>query len=256
MNNKVQKYKSKRVKESGLFYCCTIILFYCLASAAAAAPTFDAVSTAKCNNCTSVNIAAHAIGGGCTNPILITGASWDNMGATVSLSGVAATGGALTSLNTTTEGTGNYNLTMSSRAGLTGSQSITATFSAMVNNAQIVAVSYCGVDQTTPHGSSAANFGSGTLATVDVASDANELVIDVIYAQTSFTVGAGQTERANTIDDSGYYYGASDETGAPTTTMSWDLALSHYWGIIGIPVRPFVAPPAGTTKRRMIVTMQ
>lgn len=105
---------------------------------------------------------------------------------------------------------------------------------------------YTGVDQTTPTGTAVTASGSsGTLApTVDASSASGELVLDVGGNPNSAaiaTVGAGQTERLNLTNsgsDPRSNTFASDEAGASTVTMSWDLSLTRNWALIAVPILP------------------
>lgn len=97
------------------------------------------------------------------------------------------------------------------------------------------AISFTGVDQTTPVGTAVTAQGNGGNAvTVDVSSNSGDIVVDSTahWQSTSITAGAGQTERANLVAGVGHYLGVSTEAGAATVTMSWtvgDTAASEKW---------------------------
>lgn len=102
-----------------------------------------------------------------------------------------------------------------------------------------IAESYTGVDQTTPEDTPVAIDGSsgGTSSTGDVTSTSGNIVMDVIVAGggvTGLTVGASQTEIGQYIGAGGAgtsAIGASYESGATTTTMSWSwTGFVSYWG--------------------------
>ena len=133
------------------------------------------------------------------------------------------------------------------------------------------AVSYTGVNQTTPLGTAASNKGKSTTASVSVSSAAGELVVDAVGRRSDVTSnpispGAGQTQRWNTHTGAnsatnGATGGASEKAGAATVPMSWTWSGSIEWAIAGVslkpapdttpPVRSGGAPsgslPAGTT---------
>lgn len=86
------------------------------------------------------------------------------------------------------------------------------------------AISYTGVDQTTPNGTPVTSGGAATSETDDVTSGVEDLVVDFMGVNTSVTLaeGAGQTARGTeTQDTSGQAFGSSEEAGGTTVTMSW-----------------------------------
>jgi len=108
------------------------------------------------------------------------------------------------------------------------------------------------VNLNTTFGTQVEAIGDSQLATVNVVSNASELVVDVMGKQNTanaVTVGAGQTQRykdetraAATANDS--LVGGSTEPGANPTTMSWSWANNNReWAIIAVGVR---GAPSGT----------
>ncbi len=103
----------------------------------------------------------------------------------------------------------------------------------------MICAQYTGVDQSTPLGTWAEASGSGSspqTATVNISSASGEVVVDVVRSDAAgATAGSGQTERNNQIA-----MGISDEAGASTTTMSWDLTRAQpiEWVIGGISLKP------------------
>jgi hypothetical protein len=229
-----------------------LFLFLLLPRIALGAISFGTASTAICMSCSSINVAAHVISGGCTNSLMIVGVTWDN-GGPVTLSGISATGGALTSQATTEDGDSNHTTALYSRVGLSGSQSVTATFSGATFVAGMTVTTYCGVNQASPHGSNATATGNDTPVTVDLDANSGEWVVDTAFSHAALTVGAGQTQRAKVTDGSGFDHATSDEPGPGTITMSWTQASGHYWGTIALIIKPFVAPPGASTRRKAIV---
>jgi uncharacterized repeat protein (TIGR01451 family) len=119
----------------------------------------------------------------------------------------------------------------------------------MSSGAKVVAgaASFFGVNTLAPTGSFVSAGAKSTLATLDVASAAGELVVDVLAVKgnaATALVGPGQTQLWNTFSNSngGAVVGtASSEAGAGAVTMSWSLASNEYWVIGAVALKP--APP-------------
>jgi hypothetical protein len=141
----------------------------------------------------------------------------------------------------------------------TGTYNVVITFSAPLRRAAVAGVmTFTGVHQTTPLGTFASDFRQAPLITdpptVNVTSAANELVFDTVACETctSHTVGAGQTQRWNLIETSGYpqSLGAgSTEPGAATVTMSWTQGTADHWAIGGVSIKPAATPSVDITVR-------
>ena len=132
-----------------------------------------------------------------------------------------------------------------------GAQSISVTKSAASLWA-IAEALYTGVHQSTPYGTEAVADNSGTTPiSVAVSSAVGELVVDVtIGASNVAAVGAGQTSRLNTdfAGNLGYRsFCMSEEAGAASVTMSWDLTGPS--GRSGIIALPLIAAAAGGNAR-------
>lgn len=99
------------------------------------------------------------------------------------------------------------------------------------------AITVTGGDTTTLFSNTASANGTGTPATVDCTSAADELVMDNLLSgvETSVTVGSGQTERWNRTYTPGGAFGAgSTEAGATTVTMSWarnTIGTDYGWAL-------------------------
>ena len=110
------------------------------------------------------------------------------------------------------------------------------------NKASIGAVSFTGVEQTTPVNGTSTSQGTGTSGSVTVASQPNDLVVDAIasIADGSPIVGSGQTQQWN--DEMGgsgasSSFGAgSTEDGASSVSMDWSLSEQKEWVMIGFNV--------------------
>ena len=141
----------------------------------------------------------------------------------------------------------------------TGAQTISVTKSAS-SLWGIGAVSYTGVDQTTPYDAYAEfENNSASPITVDVASAIGDLVVDLaLVANSTATVGAGQTARINTnaAGDLGFRsFCMSEEAGAASVTMSWTSSgPAGRSGIIAVPLN--ASAPSDTTPDAFSFTPQ
>ncbi|MEK7165653.1 MAG: hypothetical protein AAB874_02500, partial [Patescibacteria group bacterium] len=110
------------------------------------------------------------------------------------------------------------------------------------------AVTYSGVNTADPliNNNGANSAGTiGTTATVNLTSAPGETVVDSVSLQsanTSLTVGGGQTQRVNLVGTAGAL-GMSQEVGADTTTMSWTFTTSDYWTISTVGIRSLTYAP-------------
>ena len=131
----------------------------------------------------------------------------------------------------------------------TGANTLSVTFSGSgTYEMGLSAHSFTGVDQSTPLAAFTSGSGTSTTPSIAVSSAADQIVIDSLCITHSgtLTVGAGQTERSNFIGSGGTIrHGASTETGAASTTMSWDNSTSQGWVFSGAAIMPVSGTPAG-----------
>ena len=125
----------------------------------------------------------------------------------------------------------------------TGTYDVIITFDKNLSYGAVAGVmTFTEVSQTTPLGTFvSANGLSAGPATVNVSSATNEVVFDTVSCETCFplTVGGGQTEHWNLIQNNDHVMGAgSTEPGAATVTMSWTLGSADYWAIGAVPIKP------------------
>lgn len=94
-------------------------------------------------------------------------------------------------------------------------------------------ISFTGADQTTPLDAADKTFGNGTSASNDVASEADDLVVDFITTSntTNLAPGGSQTERADTTI-AGIHAGCSTIPGAASVTMTWSWTTTSDWDIV------------------------
>ena len=142
----------------------------------------------------------------------------------------------------------------------TGSNTLAATFSASMNNVGVRAISFTGVDQTTPLGSAVTATGNSTTPSVIVPAATDDLVFDCLTIEHAGTlsVGAGQTSRYNAIVAGGGFNKAagSTEPGAASVTMSWSDTAGGPWAMIGVPIKPVAASGGGGVPRFMFAYRQ
>ena len=129
----------------------------------------------------------------------------------------------------------------------TGANNIVVTLSA---GARFCAggMSFTEVDQVDTFGTVAEANGFSMLATVNVVSSTEQVVIDVCAKHNTrdypIVVGANQTQRyqtANThgVDTGNAIIAGSTEPGAGAVVMSWSWALFNQdWAIIAVPIKP------------------
>ncbi|MBP1647650.1 MAG: hypothetical protein H6Q30_1095 [Bacteroidetes bacterium] len=110
------------------------------------------------------------------------------------------------------------------------------------------AISFSGVDQTTPLGPFTSAIGLGVSASLSLASAANEIVVDVVTAPGfagSLTPGVGQTTNWNMGTGTGgsnVHGGSSNRAGASSVTMSWALGGLSDWAIGAVTLKPTLNP--------------
>lgn len=108
------------------------------------------------------------------------------------------------------------------------------------------AQAWVGVDPNYSFGVPVTNQGISNTITVDVHSEADEVVVDGAGynggGPLAISLGADQTEIIRIASGVGadLGYGSSYETGAPTNTMSWGLAGAVPWATGAVALRPLV----------------
>lgn len=193
---------------------------------------------------------SHTRGAVCANPVaVIRVTSQDSTPG--SLSSVTYGGSGATILSGTTHKRADPSGTTVSRSiwiyknPSSGSATVQANFSEVMNSSIISVSTYCGVDQTTTVGTAAEAENASGAASVTVSSAAGEVVVDVVAVDTgsdaSLTVDASQTERANVNSASNHRHGGSEEAGAASVAMSWALGGTRYWGSTGVALKPAAA---------------
>lgn len=134
-----------------------------------------------------------------------------------------------------------------------GSNNVVVTWGSGTNNPRSAgAISFSGVDQTTPVGTVNTATSNGTTApSTTVSSASGEWVVDAVGifqasgTATTATVGADQTERVNHAQTTSRKLLMSTEPGASSVTMSWSLDQSCRTRAISIPIKPAAATGGG-----------
>jgi uncharacterized repeat protein (TIGR01451 family) len=220
----------------------------CLAQNASAQIALDNVTTASGANANVNTLSwSHTVNSG-SNRILIVALSQRDGNA--SISGVWY-GGTLLSQIGGQAATGSQNRT--DLWYLVAPPSGTANvFVLLLTSKRVVAsaISFTGVNQTTPLGTFVGAAGQSTTASVNVSSGPGELVIDTVASNgdaNTLTANAGQTERwdlfSGTGDLNNVRGGGSTEPGAASVTMSWTLGASKVWAIGAVAIKPAASPP-------------
>ena len=129
----------------------------------------------------------------------------------------------------------------------TGSNNVAVTLSGGNSDKVTVgAITYNGVNQTTPIDGVTSAQGYSTSASVTVVSQVGDLVQDAMAAISAgaSSIGSGQTQRySREMGGSGasnHFGVASTEPGATSVPMSWSLTESKEWVIVGFNINPSV----------------
>lgn len=119
---------------------------------------------------------------------------------------------------------------------------LSVSFSGSYTGAVIGAVSYNGVDPTTPTGTAVSATGSGSPASVTVPSNSGEIVMDCLGSMAAGGVpseASGQTSNWSLFDANGFTHGASGYLpGAPSTVSAWTISGTPQWAMLGVPIKP------------------
>ncbi|MEE9203057.1 MAG: hypothetical protein V3U31_07680 [Dehalococcoidia bacterium] len=189
-------------------------------AAAVSPPAFDAVTT-DAADASSFSF-SHTVSG--RNTLIVVAVHGDSVGNTASSASYG--GNALTEAVSLTHSGGKpYVSIWYLVAPPTGSNTVSVTLTA-ADKFTIAAISFTGVDQTTPIDGATSAEGTNN-PSLPVSSETNDLVLDAMVSieAASGGVGSGQTQRWNEElggpGVSGHYGHGSTEAGATTVTMDW-----------------------------------
>ena len=209
-----------------------------------AAPVFDAASSAVGASSTGSDTSvtwSHTVGAG-SNRLLVVLLS-DNP--TDAVSSVTYGGVALTQLPGAhvVGGTGAEVDIWYLKNPASGAANFVATWAAQ-GYLNAGAVSFSGVDQTTPLDTPVTATGTGRSASATVATDANNIVIDNLCLQESSadnptaTAGGSQTQRFNEVNLAGGPRSASStQPGAASVAMQWAFTGAVQWALAAVAVK-------------------
>lgn len=123
-----------------------------------------------------------------------------------------------------------------------GANNVVVTMNGTTQGWKIGAISFSGVNQTTPLGTWTGANGTATPATISVASASGDIVIDCLEyfsdGTASPSVGANQTTHYSDEATQDVWGASSRETATGTsTTMNWTLSANHEWESVGVAVK-------------------
>ncbi|MCA9160355.1 MAG: DNRLRE domain-containing protein, partial [Planctomycetales bacterium] len=197
----------------------------------------DAASSGTAVNATGVTF-SHTVSG--TNRLLLVSVATEPT-ASEGVSSVTYNGTSLSFVGSRLHAALNVRIeTWALVAPATGTHNVVITLSAQSKAIAAGAVSFTGVDQSTPLGAYASAEGDSSTATVNVASANGELVYGFagVRKGTDATPGAGQTEQTDV--KTGNIEGVgSTEAGAASVVTSWSLDVSDKWIASGVSIKPF-----------------
>lgn len=134
----------------------------------------------------------------------------------------------------------------------TGINAVVITFTANLGNVAWTSNSYSGVDPATPLGTLVETTNVLAAISVNVVSEAGELVVDCVGRRgvgDTCAEGAGQTERAEGTSGAGRATATSDEPGAALVTMSWTLTGGNdNTTLAAVAMRPWIKYLARSTE--------
>lgn len=230
-----------------------------LASPAWGAVAFDAVGSGSNTNASSLTFSITIVSA--TNGLVTVGCGLGVANTNDTITGVTFAGSAMTkatSRHCNDATCGEMSLWYFKNTSLTGAQTIVASRSGTPDPTDAIecgAVSFTGVDQTTPIGTPVNAVGNSTAPSVAVNdSVAGDLVVDAL-ATGSFVTSSGQTNRwlinvnAGTCGGNG---AGSTATGGGTVTMSYTVT-SDFWAIGAVSVKQVSAGGGAGPPMRMLM---
>lgn len=119
-----------------------------------------------------------------------------------------------------------------------GAHNVVVTYGGPCDQACAGAVTYSGVDQTTPIGTPASAGGASATASVAVTSATGEVVIGGVSSdpETITPTGTQRWEVENVGSDTSY--GEQTYSGAASVTVQWNLGSSDNWAVGGVSIKP------------------
>ena len=113
------------------------------------------------------------------------------------------------------------------------------TVASSVEHIDVNVMTVMGVNGDDPVGTAVKATGTGTTASLAAATKADQIVFDClgVNSDPTATVGASQTQIANTAGNVNHRSASSYETAtSASTTMSWSLNETQNWGLVALPI--------------------
>lgn len=235
-----------------------ISLFIAYTPSVFAAVAVDSTSSANSNAPTTLS-ASHTING--ANRLLLVGVSiWNNDQGNDYVSNVSYGGTNLVLVGTHRRSNNSRVEIWALKAPTVGTANILVTFNQQIaNGAGFGAISFTGVDQTTPYGSMASSDAQSSTASLTMSSASNELAFIVLAAKDQNglpTAGAGinNTWNYKWTGNNRLVGAGGTVNGASSITASWTLNRNRDWAMAGISIKPAIAPSACITYRDEFTT--
>ncbi len=119
-----------------------------------------------------------------------------------------------------------------------GTNAISVTFNGTYTYVIGGGVSYTGVNQADPVGTPVGTQASANNISHNIASAANQVVVDFVGVGASPTLGAGQTIRMQSSRYAGYCYASDAPGAAPNVAMSWTVGSVVWIDSGGVSIKP------------------
>jgi len=201
-----------------------------------AAVTLDATTKASVQSAGSLTW-SHTVSG--SSRLLIVGVTVDDV-TQQNITGVTYAGTAMTKIGTAAAAAGTQTTLWQLVAPATGANNVVATSSISTTPTMGVAMSFNGVDQTTPVGTPGTNTNTNGTSSVTIASTSGNMIVDAAGISNAGgsgpTVGGSQTlQQSNVL--TGTRNGGSTAAGAASVAMTWSWGVSDNTTQIAVEVK-------------------
>src|SRR3990167_8840384 len=203
---------------------------------------FDAVTGSTYFNVTSKTF-AHTVGAAGANRLLLVVVNHYNVAGDY-VSGVTYAGSALTLYGQIK----NLTSDMAERWGLVapapGAYNVVITFAGTGQQGECAALSFTGVDQSTPLGSGTTGTGFSTAPSVTVTCATGDWAVDTLAwykgggATATMTADSGRTQRHNSGGGDEGCATSEDQSTSTSEAMNWTLSVTAEWAMVSGPIKP------------------
>jgi uncharacterized repeat protein (TIGR01451 family) len=234
------------------FLVAALVLAFCFAQSAKAQIAQDNISTINSSGSVSSLSWFHGVGSG-ANRILLVGVSYrdGNITTTSVTYGVTP----LTRIGVRTASSNQNRTELWYLLGPPSGSNAVAVAVSPAKQMAAAAISFNGVNQTTPVNTFASAAGLSSTPSVSAASASGELVVDTLTANGDavyMNVNSGQTQRwtlQTGTTSLNVRSGGSTEPGANSSVnMSWTMGQSTYWSIAAVSLKPITPPNVALNK--------